>query len=339
MSADLTLRWRAPRSTSPATPSDKLAKALDRGADEVIVDLEDAVAPPAKDARPRDRPGLAARPAGPRQRRRLGAGQPRRAARGRRPRGRRAPALTGFVRRQDRDGRRAGRPRPAARRRSARRRGVVPLLESAARGAAGRASSPRAPRVQRLQVGEADLRADVGVTPGPDERELLLRPLARRARLGRGRHRAADRAGVDELPRPRRVPRTRPQALARLGFVGRACIHPAQVAVANDVFTPTDDEVARARRPARPVGVRRRRGRRRRPTATSSTRPSSARPASSSPAPAEPPLQEEHHDQRSHHRQHQGHRLRARCASSSAAATASSSAAAPRRPSTRRSAS
>jgi citrate lyase subunit beta/citryl-CoA lyase len=36
--------------------------------------------------------------------------------------------------------------------------------------------------------------------------------------------------------------------LARLGFVGRACIHPAQVGVVNEVFTPTPDEVERARK-------------------------------------------------------------------------------------------
>lgn len=31
-----------------------------------------------------------------------------------------------------------------------------------------------------------------------------------------------------------------------LGFTGRACIHPAQISTVNSVFTPSDDEVARA---------------------------------------------------------------------------------------------
>ena len=35
--------------------------------------------------------------------------------------------------------------------------------------------------------------------------------------------------------------------MARLGFLGRACIHPAQVAVANEVFTPAPEAVERAR--------------------------------------------------------------------------------------------
>lgn len=34
----------------------------------------------------------------------------------------------------------------------------------------------------------------------------------------------------------------------RLGFLGKSCIHPSQVAHANEVFRPTDDEIARAHR-------------------------------------------------------------------------------------------
>ncbi|MFD0593209.1 HpcH/HpaI aldolase/citrate lyase family protein [Catellatospora coxensis] len=49
---------------------------------------------------------------------------------------------------------------------------VVPLLESAAAVLAAPAIA-RGPRVARLQLGEADLAADLGVTLGPDERELL----------------------------------------------------------------------------------------------------------------------------------------------------------------------
>lgn len=40
-------------------------------------------------------------------------------------------------------------------------------------------------------------------------------------------------------------------ALARrLGYLGKSCIHPSQVAHANEVFRPTDDEIAHARRVA-----------------------------------------------------------------------------------------
>jgi citrate lyase subunit beta/citryl-CoA lyase len=41
--------------------------------------------------------------------------------------------------------------------------------------------------------------------------------------------------------------RTSTEALARLGYVGRACIHPAQAAVVNEVFTPSEESVASAR--------------------------------------------------------------------------------------------
>lgn len=36
----------------------------------------------------------------------------------------------------------------------------------------------------------------------------------------------------------------------RLGYIGKSCIHPSQVAHANDVFRPTDTEIAHARRVA-----------------------------------------------------------------------------------------
>jgi citrate lyase subunit beta/citryl-CoA lyase len=34
----------------------------------------------------------------------------------------------------------------------------------------------------------------------------------------------------------------------RLGFEGKLCIHPAQVQIANDVYTPTPERVASAKR-------------------------------------------------------------------------------------------
>jgi citrate lyase subunit beta/citryl-CoA lyase len=122
---------------------------------------------------------------------------------------------------------------------------VVPLLESAS--AVLRAERIAAgPRVRRLQLGEADLRADIGVTPGDDERELLyLRShivlVSAVLRLD------PPVAPTSVLVRDDDGLRRSTLALARMGFVGRACIHPAQVAVVNDVFTPTSDEVERAR--------------------------------------------------------------------------------------------
>ncbi|WP_240181791.1 CoA ester lyase [Nocardioides sp. 616] len=122
---------------------------------------------------------------------------------------------------------------------------IVPLLESA--GAILRAAEiAAAPRVHRLQVGEADLRADLGVTLGPDERELLWvrsQVVLVSAAVGI----APPIAPVSTDFRDLDALRASTQALARMGFVGRACIHPAQVATVNEVFTPSDESVAQAR--------------------------------------------------------------------------------------------
>jgi citrate lyase subunit beta / citryl-CoA lyase len=229
----------------PGDAEEKLERILERGADEIIIDLEDAVAPRDKD-RARDiarvwlhdlpvldNVGVWVR---------VNAGALReadvRAVAG-------APALTGFMLAKtetvdellDLDRLLASLGSTA---------GVVPLLESA-RAVLRAGELARAPRVQRLQIGEADLRADVGITPGPDERELLYS----RSHVVFASAAAGIKppiAPVSTNFRDLDAFRTSTVELARLGFVGRACIHPAQVAVANEVFTPTADEVETARR-------------------------------------------------------------------------------------------
>ena len=103
------------------------------------------------------------------------------------------------------------------------------------------------PRVVRLAMGEADLSADLGVelTPG-DERELLT------ARAMVVMASAAARIGAPIAPvstdfRDLDAFRASTVALRRLGFGGRAAIHPAQVPIVNEVFTPTVGELERAR--------------------------------------------------------------------------------------------
>jgi citrate lyase subunit beta/citryl-CoA lyase len=123
---------------------------------------------------------------------------------------------------------------------------LAPVLETAATVMDARAIAS-APRVQRLQIGEADLRAELGIETSDDERELLY--LRAHVVL------SSAAAGVDPPLAPASVNfrdltafEAGTRALRRLGFYGRACIHPAQVPVANDVFTPTADEVEAARR-------------------------------------------------------------------------------------------
>ncbi len=122
---------------------------------------------------------------------------------------------------------------------------VVPLLESAAAVLAA-SSIARAPRVRRLQLGEADLRADLGLPPRDGDTELLYarsHVVLVSAAGGLTPPVAAVSTDFQDLDRLRASTKD----LARLGFVGRACIHPAQVGVVNEVFTPTPDEVDRAR--------------------------------------------------------------------------------------------
>lgn len=228
----------------PGDAADKLTKALDRGADEIIVDLEDAVAPPAKDAAREqvriwlhDLPMLANVGVWVR----LNTGALRdidvRAIAD-------APALTGvMVAKTETADELVALDRLLTSLGSTAT--VVPLLESAS-AVLRAAEIAAAPRVQRLQIGEADLRADIGVTPGEDERELLyVRSHVVLASAAAGI--APPIAPVSTNFRELDAFRASTEALARLGFVGRACIHPAQVAIANEVFTPTAEQVATAR--------------------------------------------------------------------------------------------
>jgi citrate lyase subunit beta/citryl-CoA lyase len=97
-------------------------------------------------------------------------------------------------------------------------------------------------RVAGISLGEADLAADLGVS---DEAGLLY---ARSRIVG-----AARAAG---LPHPVQSVYTNVRDLEglrrsteegkRFGFVGRSTIHPSQVPVVNEVFTPTEEEVSEA---------------------------------------------------------------------------------------------
>jgi citrate lyase subunit beta/citryl-CoA lyase len=97
-------------------------------------------------------------------------------------------------------------------------------------------------RVAGISLGEADLAADLGVR---DEAGLLY---------ARSRIVSASRAAG--LPGPVQSVYTRVNDLdglrrsteegKNIGFVGRSAIHPSQVPIINEVFTPTEDEVAEA---------------------------------------------------------------------------------------------
>ncbi len=121
---------------------------------------------------------------------------------------------------------------------------VCPLIESAV-GLVAVAQIARAPRVRRLQLGEADLAADLGLEPGPDGGELLL-ARSQVVLASRAAGLPAPVAPVSVNFRDLDEFRASTMALRRLGFRSRACIHPAQVIVANEVFTPSAAELAEA---------------------------------------------------------------------------------------------
>ena len=97
-------------------------------------------------------------------------------------------------------------------------------------------------RVAGISLGEADLAADLGVR---DEAGLLY---------ARSRIVSASRAAG--LPGPVQSVYTRVNDLdglrrsteegKNMGFVGRSAIHPSQIPIINEVFTPTEEEVAEA---------------------------------------------------------------------------------------------
>ena len=122
---------------------------------------------------------------------------------------------------------------------------VDPLIESAV-GLENLRAIARAPRVRMIQIGEGDLTADLGIRPRADAQELLAIRTAvvvasRAADIG------APVAAVSTNFRDLDALRADTELHRRLGFLGRACIHPAQLRVVHDVFTPSAAEVEQAR--------------------------------------------------------------------------------------------
>ncbi|HEY1617065.1 MAG TPA: CoA ester lyase [Streptosporangiaceae bacterium] len=231
----------------PGDRADRLAKAASRGADALIVDLEDSVARAAKDqARRTTREWLARqRPGGPAQLwlrinpdladADIGAV---------------SAAVTGVVVPKAEpgllaviDGLLAGREQalgldPGL-------LAVQPLIETAA-GLLEVAAVAGAPRVARLGIGEADLAAELGLRPGPAREELApIRLQVVIASAARGIAAPVGPTATDF--RDLGALRTTSEALLRLGFRARTAIHPAQLPVINEVFTPSAAEVDRAR--------------------------------------------------------------------------------------------
>jgi citrate lyase subunit beta/citryl-CoA lyase len=237
---------------APGSNERVLAKVFDAGADAVVLDLEDAVAP---DAKPEARRLVAAALSS-----RVGRPGPRVAVR-----------INGVDTAWWRDDLEAV-VRPglhvirvpkaesaaqiravdeavtaleAARSMAAGAIGLVATIETAA-GVMAAAELARAPRIQAFTFGAADFVRDIGADPGSADLATLyarqhLVLVSRAARIDPPV--APVYTHVKDLEGLRR---TTAEARA-LGFFGRSCIHPSQVPVVNEAFTPRREEIEAAR--------------------------------------------------------------------------------------------
>jgi citrate lyase subunit beta / citryl-CoA lyase len=132
--------------------------------------------------------------------------------------------------------------------------GATNILAIATESAAGlfeaRTLAGASHRLKGIAWGAEDLSADLGAETNRDETGAYAEPyrLARTITLL-----AAASAGVDAVDTVYTAFRdldglaAECRAARRDGFVGKMAIHPAQVAVINEAFTPTPEAVARAR--------------------------------------------------------------------------------------------
>ncbi len=99
------------------------------------------------------------------------------------------------------------------------------------------------PRVIGLQIGYGDLLAPLGIAQGEPAAAQAVR-FAVRLAAGEAGVAAYDGAYVDVANPDGYLADAR--AARRLGFAGKSCIHPSQIALANQAFRPTDAEIAHA---------------------------------------------------------------------------------------------
>ncbi len=124
---------------------------------------------------------------------------------------------------------------------------VIPIVETALGFTNLREIARSGTRVRRLAFGAGDFTLDLGIAWSADETELLSYRNAFVAESRAAQIEApidtvwVDLKNADGFARSARRAR-------ELGFQGKLCIYPDQVPIVNDVFRPTEAEVASARR-------------------------------------------------------------------------------------------
>jgi citrate lyase subunit beta/citryl-CoA lyase len=123
--------------------------------------------------------------------------------------------------------------------------GLVPIVETT-KGVVNAAEIASAPRVSAVIFGAEDLSADIGATRTDEGTEVIY---ARQKVVT-----AASAAGVDAIDtlwtdfRDEEGLRRDTDRGIGFGYDGKLCIHPAQVSVINDAFTPEIERVEWAKK-------------------------------------------------------------------------------------------
>jgi citrate lyase subunit beta / citryl-CoA lyase len=123
---------------------------------------------------------------------------------------------------------------------------LMPLVESARGIESLEEICAASPRVRRLAFGGVDYSLDLNLRPAPDDMQLAYA----RMRLVNCSRAAGLEPPIDTVCtaiHDAEEFRTAARRARQMGFQGKLCIHPDQVALANEAFTPTGEEVARAR--------------------------------------------------------------------------------------------
>ena len=121
------------------------------------------------------------------------------------------------------------------------------LIESARGLLATREIAAATPRLQGLMLGHVDLCADLGITAGPAGGGILLHARCQLVLAAR----AAGLDAVDTIylnVKDAEGLRAEAQQAVGLGFAGKLAIHPGQLPIIHEAFTPDAERQARAAR-------------------------------------------------------------------------------------------
>jgi citrate lyase subunit beta/citryl-CoA lyase len=121
---------------------------------------------------------------------------------------------------------------------------LLPIIETA-RGFANASAIAQTPNVRRLMFGSIDFQVDMGI-PGEDDALLYFRSqLVMVSRLAQLAPPVDGITTVFDSPEPVHADALRAK---QLGFGGKLCIHPKQIAPVHEAFAPTEQEIAWAKR-------------------------------------------------------------------------------------------